>query len=163
TTIANYGPSNAISVEIPAYIEQHWSKAWNGGSPIVLFNQYTLGFSSTDFNHVITYMNGVQAAFKGGLEPFIRETGYSSYFGQPNQNAVYKQISAWLNGQYRNGHKTIPLFAFDAFDQPHPPGSAPFEPKFGIFGQNGTFRPTGLKPGLTLPPWSRTPISNGGN
>src|SRR5262249_13747653 len=140
TTIANYGVSNAISVEIPAYIEQHWSRAWNGGKPIVLFNQYTLGFSSTDFNHVIAYMKGVNTALAGGLEPLFVKPGSPSYLGQATQNGVYKQIPTWLNGKYKSGHKPVPLFAFDAFDQPHPPNDAPFEPKFGIFGQNGAFK-----------------------
>ena len=166
TTIANYGPTNAVAVSATAYIEQHWSKAWDGGKPIVLFNQYTPGppnapMSGTDYSPVINYFESVYTQLKGGVEPFVGETGYSSFYGQANQITVYKQISAWLTGQYKNGHKTVPLFAFDAFDQPS--RTPPFEVKFGIFGQNGSFKPTGLKPGLTLPAWFKTPISNSGN
>ena len=54
TTIANYGPSNAVAVNISAYIQSHWSTAWVGGKPVVFYNQYTQGpsqapMSSTDY------------------------------------------------------------------------------------------------------------------
>jgi hypothetical protein len=51
---------------------------------------------------------------------------------------------------------TIPLFAFDAFDQPTNPD--PVQTQYGIFSQNSSFAPTGLKAGITLPPWTATPI-----
>jgi hypothetical protein len=173
TTIAAYNRSDLgdmVSKQVTAYIFQNWSASWNGGQPAVLFNSYTgddgHGFSSsTDFSTVIAYYNSLQQTFSStgpNVAPFSGETGYSSYYNQftPNAQAtVYNQISAWLNGQYaNNGHRTIPLFPFDAFDLPQPPGGQPVETGFGIFSQNGSFQPTGLKSELTLPVWSRNQI-----
>jgi hypothetical protein len=162
TTIANYGPTNAVAVSATAHIQQNWSKAWNGGKPIVLFNQYTQPMSSTQYAPVINYFESVYTQLKGAVEPFVGETGYSSYYGQANQVSVYNQISKWLDGQYTSSQgKTVPLFAFDAFNQPSQ--SPADQVQFGIFGQNGSSQPTGLKPGLKLPTWTKTPISTSGN
>src|SRR5262249_13553688 len=165
TTIANYGSTNSVAVQTTAYIEQHWSKSWNNGSPIVLFNQYTQAVGrhpgeSTDYQPVINYSEALPAQIGRG-EPFVGETGYSSYYGQSNQDDVYQQIVSWLDGQYDSGGKTVPLFAFDAFDQPSQ--SPPYQVNWGIFGQNSSSQPTGLKSGISLPSWSNTPISDAGN
>jgi Domain of unknown function (DUF4114) len=166
TTIANYGPSNLIAVNISAYIESHWSGGWVGGKPVVFYNQYTQGtpqepMSSTDYGPVIKYFESVYKQLSGNIEPFVGETGYSTLYGQANQITVYDQISAWLTAQYQNGGKTVPLFAFDAFDQPS--RQPPVEISFGIFAEDGSHRPMGLKPGLTLPAWTKLPISMSGN
>jgi Ca2+-binding RTX toxin-like protein len=166
TTIANYGPGNAVAVNISDYIQSHWSKAWDGGRPIVLYNQYTPAtsegpMSSTDYKPVISYFESVYKQLGGKIEPFVGETGYSTIYSQANQVKVYDQISKWLTGQYNEGGKTVPLFAFDAFDQPSRQPAV--ETKFGIFAENGSHQPAGLKPGLTLPSWFKTPISNSGH
>src|SRR5206468_244692 len=153
-----------VALQATDYIQTHWKSTWNGGKPIVFFNQYTEGtqnapMSSTNFGTVKSYFAGVDSALKGKVEVFIGETGYSSFYTQLNQNTVYQQITTWLNGQYSSGRKTVPVFAFDAFDQPHPPHDVPVERQFGIYGQNGSFKPTGLKTGLPLPTWSKTPIA----
>ena len=44
TTIAAYTRTDAgapVAVGATQYIYQHWSSAWNGGEPVVLFNDYT--------------------------------------------------------------------------------------------------------------------------
>jgi Ca2+-binding RTX toxin-like protein len=166
TTIANYGSTNAISVLATNYIQQHWSSAWNGGKPIVFYNQYTPAvngnpMSGTDYQPVINYFKSVNTQLGGKVEPFIGETGYSTFYGQANQIMVYNQINTWLTGQYNgNGHKTVPLFMFNAFDQPS--RSPPVETKFGIFSQNAQSQPTGLKPGLSLPSWTKNTFLTGG-
>ena len=162
TTIANYGPTNAIAMGTTDYIQSNWSSDWNGGSPIVLFNQYTPADSSgheaatTNFGAVIDYFNSVNQSLNGAVEPFVGETGYSTYYGQPNQDLVYEQIFAWLDAQYAQGGKTIPLFAFDAFDQPT--NADPVQTQYGIFSQNASFAPTGLKDGISIPAWASTPL-----
>ena len=166
TTIANYGSSNAIAVDISAYIESHWSNSWVGGKPVVFYNQYTPAspqgpMSSTDYSPVIKYFESVYQQLNGKIEPFVGETGYSTFYGEANQIKVYQQISAWLTGQYDHGGRTVPLFAFNAFDQPS--RQPPVEVSFGIFAEDGSHRPTGLKAGLTLPPWTKLVISIGGN
>lgn len=166
TTIANYGPSNAIAVNTTAYIQDHWSSAWVGNKPVVFYNQYTQGtpqapMSFTDYGPVIKYFDSVYEQLQGKIEPFVGETGYSTFYGQANQITVYDQISAWLTAQYQQGGKTVPLFAFDAFDQPT--RQPPLEVNFGIFAEDGSHRPTGLKPGLTLPSWFKLPISMSGD
>jgi hypothetical protein len=166
TTIANYGVSNAIAVNTTAFIIGNWSKSWNGNKPIVLFNQYTPAtnkgpMSGTDYKPVINYFEGVYTQLNGKVEPFIGETGYSSFYGQNNQVTVYNQITKWLTSQYNNGGRTVPLFAFDAFDQPS--RTPPLEVSFGIFNQNASHQPNGLKKGLTLPAWFSKPISLAAN
>lgn len=161
TTIANYGSTNSIAVTTTSYIQDNWSSAWNDGSPIVLFNQYTQATasgpaSSTDYQQVIDYFDSVATQLGSGLEPFIGETGYSSFYGQSNQNSVYSQIATWLDGEYDNGGLTVPLFMFDAFDQPLQ--TPPYEVNYGIFAQTSDNQPNGLKTGLTLPSWTNTPI-----
>ncbi|MBV8192745.1 MAG: VCBS repeat-containing protein [Alphaproteobacteria bacterium] len=161
TSIANYGPTNAIAVGTAAYIQQNWSSAWDGGMPIVYFNQYTPGppsapMSGTDYQPVINYFESLVTTFNGKLEPFIGETGYSTYYGQANQITVYNHIVSWLNSQHGSGGKTVPLFAFDAFDQPT--RTPALEVNFGIFAENPSHQPIGLKPGLSLPSWSKAPI-----
>lgn len=162
TTIANYGPSNAIAAGTTDYIQLNWSSEWNGGSPIVLFNQYTPADGSgheaatTNYAPVIDYFNSLDQTLSGRVEPFVGETGYSTYYGEPNQDLVYKQIFAWLDAQYAQNGKTVPLFAFDAFDQPA--NADPVQAQYGIFSQNGSFAPTGLKDGINIPVWSTTPL-----
>ena len=162
TTIANYGPSNAIATGTTDYIQTNWGAEWNGGTPIVLFNQYTPADGSgheaatTNYAPVISYFNSVDQTLGGAVEPFVGETGYSTYYGDPNQSLVYQQIFAWLDAQYAQGGKTVPLFAFDAFDQPA--NADPVQAQYGIFSQDAAFAPTGLKSGITIPVWSSTPL-----
>ena len=171
TTIAAYPRTDAgapIAVGATQYIYQHWSASWNGGRPVVLFNDYTPSnssgpFASPEFQPVINYYKGLYSKLGSKLAPFVGETGYSSYYTLANEIRVYNQIKNWLNGQYNsNSHKTMPLFVFNAFDQPTKPGP-PFEQQLGIYADNNSnHQPTGLKPGLTLPSWSRGQILAGG-
>ncbi len=167
TTIAAYTRKDAgapIAVGATQYIYQHWSSSWNGDTPVVLFNDYTPSnehgeFASPEFGPVIKYYKSLYSKLGKKLAPFVGETGYSSFYTLENEIRVYDQIKKWLNGQYNNnGRKTIPLFMFNAFDQPSKGG---LEQQFGIYADNpNTHRPTGLKPGLTLPTWSRGQISS---
>ena len=160
TTIANYGTSNTVSVQVPQYIADNWSADWNDGTPFVLFNQYTQnGGQSTDYGQVESYFESVADAWEGTLEAFVGETGYSSYWGAQNQADVYQQIFDWLDGQRSSGGLTVPLFAFDAFDRPSV--SPPQEVDFGIFKTNKNDLPTGLKPDLVgvVPAWTTTPLN----
>ncbi len=161
TTIANYGETNVVSVQVPKYINNHWKDGWNDGKPFVLFNQYTPGFSSTDFKHVESYFEGVQKQLPGKLEVFIGETGYSSFYGAKNQADVYKEMFSWLDSMRSQGGKTVPLFVFDAFDRPAYNPSQPQEVEFGIYGENANSQPTGLKPQLdgVIPSWTDAPIN----
>ncbi|CAH1678697.1 conserved hypothetical protein [Hyphomicrobiales bacterium] len=155
TTIANYGASNVVSTSVSSFIEGHWSAAWNGGEPIVLYNQYTPdNGSSTDYSTVISYFESLATTFDGALAPFIGETGFSTLYGQAGQVTVYSQIFDWLNSQWDTGHKTVPLFAFDAFDQPT--RWPDVEKYYGIYTDAGS-----LKPGLAaiLPSWLTTATS----
>jgi glycosyltransferase involved in cell wall biosynthesis len=166
TSIAAYfrpDSGGQYAQDVTKYIYQNWSPSWNSGEPIVMFNAYTgddgRGFSSsTNFGDVTAQYDSIESALGSDLEPFSGETGYSSFYSQADQDSVYNQLTAWLNNQYASsGGKTIPLFAFDAFDRPSQVG---VEQQFGIFGQdpNNNYMPTGLKPGLTLPSWSRDAI-----
>ncbi len=160
TSIANYGVTNEVSVKVPAYIVAHWSSAWNNGEPFVMFDQYTPdNQQSTDFGAVEAYFEAVEKALGAHLEVFVGETGYSTDWGDANQEKVYKQIVAWLNGQYKDGGKTVPLFAFVAFDRPAYPDG---EIGFGIYGENSQSQPTGLKPDLdgVLPGWTTEAITS---
>lgn len=162
TTIANYGATNAIATGTTDYIQSNWSSAWNGNSPVVLFNQYTPADASgheaatTNYAPVINYFNSVDQALNGSVEPLVGETGYSTYYGAANQALVYNQIFAWLDAQYAHGGRTAPLFAFDAFDQPA--NADPVQAQYGIFSQNASFAPAGLKDGINIPIWSTTPL-----
>lgn len=169
TTIANYGSTNAVSVQISQYIHDNWSAGWNDGSPFVLYNQYTQdGATSTDFTPVEQYFERIQGEVPAGLEVFIGETGYSTTAipgnpttGAQNQADVYKQIFAWLDGmdgQQGNGGPMVPMFPFVAFDRPSAGG---IEVGYGIFGENGSSQPTGLKPDLVgvVPGWTDDPIT----
>jgi Ca2+-binding RTX toxin-like protein len=160
TSIANYGPSNTVSVKVPNYISSHWSNAWNNGEPFVMFNQYTQnGGQSTNFGQVEQYFESVDKALGNKLEVFIGETGYSTYWGAANQTSVYKQMFAWLNDQRAEGGKTVPLFVFDAFDRPA--ATPPQEVQFGIYNENANSQPTGLKNNLktVIPGWTNKHIS----
>jgi len=168
TTIANYGSTNQVAVDITQYINDHWSADWNSGTPFVLFNQYTQeGMTSTDFTTVEKYFEWVQTQVPADLEVFIGETGYSTTSGTANpaqdQADVYQQIFNWLDGmdgQQGNGATMVPMFPFIAFDRPTAtPG---IEVGFGIFGwDKDTHQPTGLKPDLVgvVPEWTDDPIN----
>ena len=159
TTIANYGASNTVSVKVPAYISSHWSSAWNNGEPFVMFNQYTGdGQQSTDFVPVEQYFDSVAKALGSKLEVFVGETGYSTYWGADKQATVYKEIFSWLTEQRHDGGKTVPLFAFDAFDRPSVTPAD--QVQFGIYDENGSFQPSGLKADLAgvIPGWTTKPI-----
>lgn len=160
TTIANYGPTNEVSVKIPQHIVDNWGADWNNGEPFVLFNQYTQNNGqSTDYNQVIDYFNGVETALGSSLEPFIGETGYSTFYGADNQATVYGDIFTWLEGQRSDGGKTVPLFTFTAFDRPD---VAPaWEPEYGIYAETGNSQPNGLKTNLqgVIPAWTDDPIN----
>jgi hypothetical protein len=182
TTIANYpnvsiNPSaNPIAVNSTAYILNNWSASWNGGSPFVLFNQYTPAGTTavpppattgeaetTNYQPVIDYFNLVQSeisAVKSGAELFVGETGYSTYWntapggpGAGSQANVFNQIfTTWLGGEYSTYSKTVPLFVFDAFDQPVP-NSDVVQQQYGIYNSNAQ----GLKTGIALPSWTSLP------
>ena len=161
TTIANYptaAAANPIAFNTTQYIISNWSAGWNANTPMVFFNQYTQNNGqSTDYQYDINYFTGVSASLPGTAEVGIGETGYSTFYGQANQQNVYGQIVAWLDGQYTaSGNMTVPMFLFDAFDQP---AITNWEGQYGIFAQNATFQPTGLKQGIALPAWSATPIA----
>ncbi len=171
TTIANYplnDPSaNVVASEITQYIHDNWSKSWNDDTPFVLYNQYTQsGGQSTDYKPVESYFESVQAQVPGGLEVFVGETGFSSFYGAQDQATVYKQIFEWLDGmdgQQGNGGAMVPLFPFLAFDRPSfSTTPTPQEADFGIFGEDANSQPTGLKPDLVgvVPPWTATPINS---
>ena len=163
TTIANYGSTNVVSVQITQYINDNWSADWNDGTPFVLYNQYTQdSMQSTDFKPVEDYFELVQTQVPNGLEVFIGETGYSSFNGAQNQASVYQQIFDWLDGQESSGGKTVPIFPFVAFDRPSfDTTPTPQEADFGIFGEDANSQPTGLKPDLDglIPSWTTTPIT----
>ncbi|GAB5471780.1 MAG: hypothetical protein Kilf2KO_48100 [Rhodospirillales bacterium] len=163
TTIANYGVTNTVSVEIPSYIAENWGPNWNNKTPFVFFNQYTQdGQTSTNYQQVIDYFNSIQSQVGDKLEVFIGETGYSSMAtptgGPANQANVYEQIFDWLDGQRDNGGETVPLFAFDAFNRPDQ--STAIEVGYGIYADNAQSQPTGLKAQLqgVIPGWTGTPI-----
>jgi hypothetical protein len=185
TTIANYpsvASANPIAVGTTTYILNNWDAAWNSGSPIVFFNQYTSagalpatppsppGFNeaeSTSYASVIQYFQTVQGqitAIHANAEAFVGETGYSTFWnaaqfaptatppgsaGPGSQANVYNQIFAWLGTEYAAGHKTIPLFAFQAFDVP---SGDPVQAQYGIYDPG-----SGLKAGIVLPPWTSQP------
>lgn len=161
TTIANYPatPSaNVVASYETSYITQHWSPGWNGGAPFVLFNQYTLPPTSTDFSHVSNYIDDLETQFAGQPEAFVGETGFTAeYGGVGNEaNVIGQMFDDWLTPQFNAGGHTIPLFIFQAFDLPD---AAPGQRRFGIFGDDpNTNAPTGLKPGIVLPNWVSTPI-----
>jgi len=160
TSIANYGVNNTVSVKVPNYISSHWSNAWNNGEPFVMFNQYTQdGGKSTNYTQVEQYFESVATKLASKLEVFIGETGYSTYWGAANQASVYKQIFSWLNEQRLEGGKTVPLFAFDAFDRPS--ATPAQEVQFGIYDENAKFQPTGLKVNLknVIPAWTKQKIA----
>ncbi|UOM32848.1 calcium-binding protein [Acuticoccus sp. I52.16.1] len=167
TTIANYPlgdpSSNAVASEVTDYISRHWAGTWNGGEPFVLFNQYTPAVNgapakSTDFGAVIDYFDSVDGAVGGSLEPFVGETGYSAYYGANKQADVIGQIFDWLGDQRDAGGKTVPLFAFLAFDRPAASG---WEKDYGIYAETATSQPNGFKPKLVseIPGWTSAPIN----
>lgn len=160
TTIANYpatASANPIAFNTTQYIISNWSTGWNSNTPMVFFNQYTQNNgSSTDYQYDINYFTGVSTSLGSAGEVAIGETGYSTFYGQGNQQNVYQQIVAWLDSQYNtSNHMTVPMFLFDAFDQP---AITNWEGQYGIFSQGPSFTPTGLKQGISLPAWSATPI-----
>ncbi len=160
TIIANYPavPSaNLVASYDTTYVTQHWSPAWNGGKPFVFFNQYTLPPTSTDFSHVINYIDNLQTRFAGLPEAFVGETGFTAeYGGIPNEADVIGQMfNNWLTPQYDAAGQTIPLFLFQAFDLP---GAPIGQQQFGIFQDDpSTNAPEGLKPGIALPVWVGKP------
>lgn len=164
TTIANYGTSNVVSVNVPAYISAHWSSDWNNGEPFVLFNQYTGdNQESTQYGPVEQYFESVETALGASLEVFIGETGYSTDWGAANQTDVYTQIFAWLNGMRTDGGgKTVPIFLFDAFDRPAYPNG---QVGFGVYAEGANSQPAGLKPGLAsvFPSWTTKPVTKASN
>jgi len=95
---------------------------------------------------------------------FVGETGYSTYWGTTKQATVYTEIFDWLGGQKKVGGKTVPLFAFDAFDRPSVTSPAD-EAQYGIYGENSSSKPTGLKSDLVgiIPGWTSKPIGTGTN
>lgn len=170
TTIANYGSTNAVSVQATQHINDNWGADWNDGTPFVFYNQYTQdGMTSTDFTSVEQYFELIQTQVPAGLEVFIGETGYSTTADDPsdpttsaqNQANVYTQIFNWLDGmdgQQGNGGTMVPMFPFVAFDRPSAGG---IEVGFGIYGEDGNAQPTGLKPDMVgvVPDWTENPIS----
>ena len=161
TTIANYPSTpraNLVAAYDTTYITQHWSPNWNGGKPFVLFNQYTLPPTSTDFSHVSSYIDNLESQFAGQPEAFLGETGFSAeYGGVANEaNVIGQMFNNWLTPQYNAAGRTIPSFIFEAFDLPAAPVG---QQQFGIFQDDpSTNAPEGLKTGIQIPSWVGTPL-----
>mgnify|MGYP001430220422 FL=1 len=158
TTISNYpadSAANPVSFTSTKYINEHWSSQWNSGQAFVFFNHYTEDMNKTDFGYDIKYFHTVDNELGGSPSVYVGETGYDATFGEENQVKVINQIFSWLDGQY-GGHKTtIPLFLFQAFDQPF---ASPGKPtKFGIFEENAQNIPQGPKKGISIPVWISKP------
>lgn len=173
TIIANYPEgdpnSNIVASSVTNYIKTHWSMSvsakkktkmqysavWNKGKPFVMFNQYTPnGGKSTDFSSVINYFNTVDTILGGNPYVFVGETGFSAEFGLTNEANVIGQVFTWLDGQHKRNGMTIPLFIFQAFDRSAKPAG---QKEMGIFSQDSSNRPTGLKSGITIPDWVSKP------
>ena len=160
TTIANYPQSesqNKVAYNVTKHIYEHWSPGWNNGKPFVLFNQYTMPASSTDFSHVTSYIDTVYGQLQGNCDVYVGETGYSAENGLANEANVISQLFAWLEGQRTanpsQSVRNTPLFVFMAFDSPGKPAG---QQQMGIYAQDGSFKPTGLKDGITVPSWVGT-------
>jgi len=101
------------------------------------------------------YFHTVDNELGGSPSVYVGETGYDASFGEENQVKVVKQIFSWLDGQYGGNNTTIPLFLFQAFDQPY---LAPGKPiKFGIFQDNSQNIPQEIKEGISIPTWISMP------
>ncbi|NQV01561.1 MAG: hypothetical protein HQ542_02865 [Bacteroidia bacterium] len=143
-------PQDSVRVQVTRYITEHWSPDWNSGKPFVMFNDYTKGGSSTDFGAVISYFEMLVKLFNGTPYVYVGETGYSAEYGATNQVDVVNQIFTWLDGQYKANKKTIPLFVFMAFDRS---AKRAGQRMMGIFKDDASNKPLGLKDGITVPAW----------
>ncbi len=154
TTIANYNTdhpdANIRADSITAYIQGNWDPAWNNGNPFVMFNQYTLPGKSTDFGHVIKYIDGLFSYFNDKPDVYVGETGYSAEYGLENEENVVKQIFSWLQSQYHKEKLTIPLFIFMAYDRS---AKGVGQKKMGIFEDDSQNKPVGLKGNIQVPAW----------
>ncbi len=156
TIFANYPygelkPDDSVQTHVTKHIIKNWSASWNSSSAFCMFNQYTGNYGkSTDFGHVIKYIDSLDLLFNGIPEVFVGETGYSAEFGSDNQVKVIKQMFQWMEGQYQQNKLTIPLFVFMAFDKP---AKKEGQRKMGIFSDDANNKPTGLKPNIVIPDW----------
>lgn len=160
TTIANYPlgdpSSNIVASSVTTYIKQNWSPSWNSGKSVVLYNQYTPDWGkSADFGPVITYFESVHSKLGGTPGIYIGETGYSEENTLENEVRVTKQIFNWLESQHKTGGMTVPLFVFMAYDHPD---KAEGQRKMGIFRDNSSNQPQGLKSGIVIPAWVKEKI-----
>jgi hypothetical protein len=136
--------SSAVSAAIPQYISSHWSASWNGGQPFVLYNHYSTSSPPT-FDDIIGYMQKVIDSLNGSNEAFVGETGVQSPGGDDTREAAfYQEMFAFLGNERLNSGRTLPVFAFQAFDLPA------FSQTYGLFSQDANFQPTGPKPGIAI-------------
>jgi hypothetical protein len=146
--------SNTVSIQIPQYISSNWSLSWNGGKAFALYDQYP-NPSSPNFGDITGYLQQVVASPAVHNEVFLGETGVQGPAGDDSLEAnFYQQMFAFLGSEWRKGGITLPTFPFQAFDYP-----ALAEPAFGLFSQNASFQPTGLKPGIKVPCWVAQPLT----
>lgn len=155
TIIANYPLQDPTSFKVQytsvKHIKDNWSTDWNGGDPLVLFNQYTPDSGkSTDFGPVINYFEEVESTLSGSPNVYVGETGYSAEYGEANEVKVIHQVFNWLDSQYKKNKLTLPLFVFMAFDHP---AKAPGQRKMGIFKDDSNNNPEGLKTNILIPAW----------
>jgi exo-beta-1,3-glucanase (GH17 family) len=159
TIITNYPQgapnSNVVASSSVAYFKSNWSSSWNGGSPFILFNQYTPNNgTSTDFGSVINYFESIHALFSGSPAVYVGETGYSDEYGANNQVSILTQMFTWLESQHTVNNRTVPLFVFMAFNHPAKPAG---QRSMGLFKEDGQNKPLGLKPNIVVPKWVITP------
>jgi hypothetical protein len=153
-------PGGTPSTLIPQYISAHWNVSWNSGQPFVLYDQYSNSAPPT-FNDITGYLGQVTASPSVRNEIFLGETGVQSPGGNDSQEAAfYQHMFAFLGGEQQNTGMTLPAFVFQAFDLPVPPGGGGIQ-SFGLFSQNANSQPTGLKPGISIPPWVAQPAPAG--
>jgi hypothetical protein len=146
--------SNAVSTQIPQYITNNWSPSWNGAKAFVLYDSYPSS-SPPKFSDITGYLQQVVASPAVHNEVFLGETGVQSPGGDTAQEAsFYQQMFAFLGSEWRKGGITLPAFAFQAFDYP---GLG--QQTYGLFSQNGSFQPTGLKAGIKIPCWVAQPLT----
>jgi exo-beta-1,3-glucanase (GH17 family) len=146
TTIANYplgSAVNLVATSVTDYINANWSPSWNDDKPFVLYNQYTQnGGMSTDFGPVEMYFQNVADVLNNSPQVFVGETGYNAKFGEANEATVVRAIFEWLTQQRDSVGSNVPLFVFQAFDDPA-------QGQFGLY-QRGPYK---LKAGITIPSW----------
>jgi len=134
---------NVVATSVTDFIDANWSSTWNNDKPFVMYNQYTQnGGMSTDFAPVEMYFQNVANVLNASPQVFVGETGYNAAFGEANEATVIAAIFQWLTQQRQSFGSTIPLFLFQAFDDPA-------QGQFGLYQRT----PYKLKAGITIPAW----------